>query len=100
VGVEQQPHRPSNSRRIPSGSGASKSSGTANAPAQRPNGRGLGLGGGDGPQLGDRAAAAEHDEAFPGLNPVQHGAGFRWSSCRLTVLMWVIGGQGLIVDIP
>ena len=32
---------------------------------------GTGLDGGDGPQLGDRAAAADHDEVFPGLNPVQ-----------------------------
>jgi hypothetical protein len=32
-----------------------------------------GLGGGDGPELGDRAAAAGHDQVFPGLNPVQQG---------------------------
>jgi len=39
VGVEKQPHCPSNPRRTSSGSGASKSSETVNAPAQRPNGR-------------------------------------------------------------
>lgn len=29
----------------------------------------------DGPQLSDRTAAADHDQVFPGLNPVQQGAG-------------------------
>jgi hypothetical protein len=38
------------------------------AEAKRPR---TGLGGGDGPQLCDRAAAADHEEVFPGLNPVQ-----------------------------
>jgi hypothetical protein len=32
------------------------------------------VGGGDGPQLGNRAAAAGHDEVLTGLNPVQQGA--------------------------
>jgi len=32
-----------------------------------------GLAGGDGPQFGDLAAAADHDEVFPGFNPVQQG---------------------------
>lgn len=33
-----------------------------------------GLSGGDGPQLGDRSATADYDEAFPCLNPVQESA--------------------------
>jgi hypothetical protein len=39
-----------------------------------------GLGCGDRPQLGDRVATADHDEVFPGLNPVQQGA---WVSLEL-----------------
>jgi hypothetical protein len=30
---------------------------------------------GDGPELGDRMAAADHDKVFPGLNPVQQCLG-------------------------
>src|SRR5205085_1253144 len=37
---EQEPHRPSNSRRMSSGRAALKLSGTANDPAASPNGRG------------------------------------------------------------
>jgi hypothetical protein len=31
--------------------------------------------GGDGPQLSDRATAADHEEALPGFNPLQQGVG-------------------------
>lgn len=74
VGVEEQFHRPSKSLKMSAGGrGASKSSGTVKAPAQRPEWSRAGWGGGDRPELGDRAAAADDDEMFPGLDPIQEG---------------------------
>jgi hypothetical protein len=50
-----------------------------------------GWGCGDGPKLGDRAAAADDDEVFPGLDPVQEGVRI------LSELLKADGAHGVIL---
>src|ERR1700710_2793009 len=87
VSVEEQPHRPSNSRRISSGSGVSKSFGTVNAPTQRPNGRGPGGVAATGRNSATGWPPRITTRCSPASTRSNRASGFRWSSCRLTGLM-------------
>jgi len=90
MGVEEQPHRPSKSRRISPGSGASESSGTVNTPAQRPNGRGPGRRAGTGRSSATWRPPRITTKCSPASTRSSRASGFRWSSCKLTVVIFGI----------
>src|SRR3954464_11824512 len=87
VCIEQQPHRPSNSRKTSSGSGASKSSGTVNSPAHRPNWRGPVWVAGRGRNSATGWPPRITTKRSPASTRSSRASGSRWSSLRLTVLI-------------